>query len=158
MSLFAGKPFLLSGFIILCKDRLLLKFHVLEVRYSIIGSLTIHAISCRERYHLADNLRTAVCAVRTKDALAKKHGLSLRKELNTLVALGSAGLFDNFLDFTKANRLKRCLLLVILTLDLIVDTGIVQHVAIVDVEAVDVGIRITVVRTPAGIEDEVNGV
>ena len=167
MSLFAGKPFLLGGFIICCKDRLLLKLHVLEVRYTVVGSLTIHAISSCERDDLADSEISTACAVRTKDSLTKQHSLSLGKELDTLVALCkldtlvalcSTGLVDDFLDLCKADRFESSLLLVILALALIVDTGVVQHVAVVNVEAVNVGIRIAVVRTPAGTEHEVDGV
>ena len=62
------------------------------------------------------------------------------------------------LDVFKTDCLKSCLLLIILTLALIVDTGVVQHVAVMDIEAVNVCKRIAVVRAPACAKDKVDGV
>ena len=85
MSLFAGKPFLLGGFIICCKDWLLLKLHVLEVRYTVVGSLTIHAVSSCKRNHLADCEGSTICAIRTKDTIAKQQGNVIKLEHNQFV-------------------------------------------------------------------------
>ena len=102
--LFAGKPGFLCSIVISCEHRLVEQFHILEVRYTVVGCLTIETISSGEGLHLADCQASTTCGIGTQNTAGKQHSFCLGKELNTLVAGSKNCLINNSLNIFKTDR------------------------------------------------------